>query len=287
MITKAYVHDNYRIITADHTPSQTAQRLPFCLFGCGHFLCNDDYYTKRKGLKNFLLIYTLEGKGIIKYRNLELEATKNTCFVINCEEYQYYRTAPKNSWNFYYIHFSGLCANEYFEIINENSLYMITIQNSKDFTLLFDELLQLKKQKTELVDFKLSLNISKMMTTLIEDKQSLTNTIFSKHKEDIHKTKEFIELHYASEIDILTLSQSVNISKFYFIKLFKELVGQTPYEYLIGVRINNSKRLLKETELSVGEIANKVGFCDINNYIKAFKKLTGTTPLKFKLHWVV
>jgi YesN/AraC family two-component response regulator len=164
---------------------------------------------------------------------------------------------------------------------------MITIQNSKDFTLLFEEMFNLAKQKTELVDIKLSLNISKMMTALIEDKQSFTNTIFSKHKNDIENAKEFIECHYESEIDISMLSQSVNISKFYFIKLFKELVGQTPYEYLIGVRINNSKRLLKETDLSICEIALLVGFRDINNYIKAFKKLTGTTPLKFKLHWVV
>lgn len=287
MLTKFNLNENYTLRYINHTPSLTAQRLPFCLYGCGHFHCSDDYYTKRKGLKNFLLIYTLEGKGLIKYRNIELEATKNTCFLINCEEYQYYRTAPKNSWNFYYIHFSGLCAGEYFDILNESSLYMITIQNNKDFRTLFEELFKLAEQKTELVDFKLSLNISKMITTLIEDKQSLTNSIFSKHKSDIDKAKEFIELHYENEIDILTLSQSVNISKFYFIKLFKELVGQTPYEYLIGVRINTSKRLLKETDLSVAEIANRVGFGDINNYIKAFKKLTGTTPLKFKLHWVI
>ena len=287
MLTKYHLEESYRIKHFNHTPNLMAQKLPFYLYSCGHFICDDAYYTKRKGLNNYLLIYTISGEGIIKYRDTEVSATQNTCFVINCDEYHYYKTAPNKDWDFYFIHFSGACVNEYFELINGNSLNVAVIHNYKYFEELINEIFLILSSKTEFSDIKLSLNIDKIITAMVENKQNISKELFSNHKMDIERSKAYIEMNYEKDIDVSLLAEHVNISKYYYIKLFKEFVGQTPYDYLIGIRINASKKLLKETELSISEIASSVGFNYVNNYIKAFKNLTGTTPLSFKRHWII
>jgi AraC-like DNA-binding protein len=66
--------------------------------------------------------------------------------------------------------------------------------------------------------------------------------------------------------------------------MFKRHTGLTPYEYLINFRINQSKSLLKETNETVAIISELVGFGDVNNYIRYFKKLVGSTPGSYRKH---
>ena len=79
---------------------------------------------------------------------------------------------------------------------------------------------------------------------------------------------------------------AIPLSKFHFMRLFKRYSGFSPYEYVLNYRIHDSKRLLKESDLSVKEIAYQVGFNDVNNYIREFKKLVGTTPVKYRKLWL-
>jgi len=64
------------------------------------------------------------------------------------------------------------------------------------------------------------------------------------------------------------------------------MVGTSPYEYLINFRINKSKTLLKETSLTVNEISVMVGYNEVTNFIRDFKKYLGTTPLKYRNYWI-
>jgi len=144
------------------------------------------------------------------------------------------------------------------------------------------EMFDLSLKNSELVDLKLSLRISELLTLMIEEKQSDRKTQRTLHKADIERARAFIDAQFSQALDIATIAKSVSISKYYFIKLFKELLGQTPYDYLTEVRINTSKRLLFESEMSMSEVAKEVGYQDQNNFIKLFKKRTGMTPLKFR-----
>lgn len=75
------------------------------------------------------------------------------------------------------------------------------------------------------------------------------------------------------------------MSESHFTHVFKRYTGTSPYEYLIKYRINHSKFLLKQSVIPIGDIAEAVGFKNVNNYIREFKKLVGTTPLKYRNYW--
>ncbi|WP_337399091.1 AraC family transcriptional regulator [Congzhengia sp.] len=91
----------------------------------------------------------------------------------------------------------------------------------------------------------------------------------------------FIETGYSRQISLSDIAAHVNLSKFHFIKLFKEFTDTTPVEFLKNVRLENSKPLLL-SGLSVTETALRCGFHSIGYYIRSFKEQFGVTPKEFQ-----
>lgn len=67
---------------------------------------------------------------------------------------------------------------------------------------------------------------------------------------------------YGEALTVAGLANRVHLSRFYFIRKFREQTGQSPYQYLTNLRINQSKKLLCCTEDTVESIARQVGFSD-------------------------
>ncbi len=97
----------------------------------------------------------------------------------------------------------------------------------------------------------------------------------------IEKAKQYILENYQRDISLEEVSRKVDISLYYFSKLFKDVVGENFIEYLTRVRIEAAKKLLR-SELSIKEVAIEVGYKDSNYFSRLFKRCTGVTPTEFK-----
>ena len=93
---------------------------------------------------------------------------------------------------------------------------------------------------------------------------------------------EYISEHYAEKIYIETLADIIGVSPDYFTKMFKDSIGTTPIDYINGVKVNHSLRLLTMTDTPVNEIAEKVGFSGPNYFHKIFKSYMVTSPLAYR-----
>lgn len=98
----------------------------------------------------------------------------------------------------------------------------------------------------------------------------------------IVRAKEYINSHYQKDISLDEVSREVNISPYYFSKLFKEEAGKNFIEYLTGVRMERAKELLLQTDKSMKEICSEVGYADPNYFSRSFKKNVGVTPTEYK-----
>lgn len=96
----------------------------------------------------------------------------------------------------------------------------------------------------------------------------------------IVQAKLFMDGHYADPIDLDNISDEGLFSKFHFIRLFKKTYGKTPHQYLISVRIEQAKSLLK-TGKTVSEVCYAVGFESLSSFSGLFKRMTGQTPSAF------
>ncbi|MHA4810934.1 AraC family transcriptional regulator [Flavitalea flava] len=96
----------------------------------------------------------------------------------------------------------------------------------------------------------------------------------------IVQAKLFIDSHYADNIDLGNISDEAYFSKFHFIRLFKNIYGKTPHQYLTFVRIEKAVQLLC-TDKSVSEVCHAVGFESLSSFGSLFKRLVGRTPSAF------
>lgn len=97
----------------------------------------------------------------------------------------------------------------------------------------------------------------------------------------IVQAKQFMDSQLANCINLNDIAEEASFSKYHFIRLFKNIYGQTPYQYLTAARIEKAKRLLR-TDKTVKEVCFLVGFDSTSSFTGLFKKITGTTPSAFK-----
>ena len=98
----------------------------------------------------------------------------------------------------------------------------------------------------------------------------------------ISKAKTYIRENFANELSLDEVSRYVNISPYYFSKLFKEEAGENFIEYLTRIRIAHAKELLKNPELSIKEICLMSGYSDPNYFSRLFKKQEDVTPSEYR-----
>ena len=103
-----------------------------------------------------------------------------------------------------------------------------------------------------------------------------------KHIQPAEKAGKYIELNYAKPISLEDVAEHVDLSPAYFSKIFKSEMGKGYAEYVSGLRIEKSKKLLAETKESVKSIAISVGYPDQKYYSKLFKKITGIKPSEYR-----
>lgn len=98
----------------------------------------------------------------------------------------------------------------------------------------------------------------------------------------VRQAQEYIQENFRKDLSLDALSKELDISPYYFSKLFKEETGSNFVEYLTNLRMNCAKELLKDQSLSMKEICLEVGYGDPNYFSRIFKKNFGLTPTEYR-----
>ncbi|MBD2608694.1 helix-turn-helix transcriptional regulator [Scytonema hofmannii FACHB-248] len=99
---------------------------------------------------------------------------------------------------------------------------------------------------------------------------------FSKYK--FKKVIDYINAHLEQDLSLTELAALVQISPHYFSHLFKQSMGISAHQYVIRCRVERAKNLLLQGNLSLAEVAYKVGFANQSHLNRHFKRLLGVTP---------
>lgn len=99
---------------------------------------------------------------------------------------------------------------------------------------------------------------------------------------NVARVQHYMERNYADNIKIIDLAELIGMSVSSFNRLFKKEIGMTPFEYLIELRVNKSKVMLRRKENTVTDVALRCGFSSSAHYSAVFTKLTGTTPTEYR-----
>jgi AraC-like DNA-binding protein len=91
-----------------------------------------------------------------------------------------------------------------------------------------------------------------------------------------------IEQDYAADYSLAEYAQMCGMSEYYFLRFFKTCKGMTPLAYRTAVRMRAARTLLCESDLSITEIAARVGYSDSVHFGKQFKQSCGMTPRDYR-----
>lgn len=98
----------------------------------------------------------------------------------------------------------------------------------------------------------------------------------------VSKAKHYMEENYQKDISLDDVSRLVDISPYYFSKLFKQESGENFIEYLTQIRMKHARELLSQGNYSVKEVCLMSGYSDPNYFSRLFKKYEGVTPSEFR-----
>lgn len=106
--------------------------------------------------------------------------------------------------------------------------------------------------------------------------QSLNNT-----NKIVQSAVLYIEHNYSQNLSVASLASMYSLSVGYFSKMFKQITGVTPNEYIIMTRITAAKEKLSRKNVRITDVATECGFSDSNYFAMVFKKSVGITPKKY------
>lgn len=190
------------------------------------------------------------------------------------EAFSYLKTELKNK--------ESLTGHEVIQMAKEAvNMYLFTmrqnrfmISNVNDFFEKFSLELDNYSSMDEIFSF-VSQTIIKSFRQVIDEKKQEDN-------KPIREAKQFIKKHFKEPISLEIVSDYVGFNATYFSSLFKKETDSTFSEYLTGVRMEKAKELLKETNLSVANICEEVGYNDTKHFSKGFAKYTNLKPNEYR-----
>ena len=119
----------------------------------------------------------------------------------------------------------------------------------------------------------------------IYDKDLFHNLGASKQKEHIKKINDlldYINVHYADDLNLENMASHVGFSKFHFSRLFKQYTGFTFNDYLNYRRLKAAEELLADHSISITEVALRSGFSSISSFNRLFKEAKHCTPKEYR-----
>ncbi|MET0650830.1 MAG: AraC family transcriptional regulator [Pyrinomonadaceae bacterium] len=98
----------------------------------------------------------------------------------------------------------------------------------------------------------------------------------------LRQITDWIAEHIAEDFDLAQLAAQAGSSKFHFQRLFKAALGVSPSRYQINLRMNEARRLLRETKMSVVEVSLEVGYANPGHFSQLFRRETGLSPSDYR-----
>jgi AraC family transcriptional regulator len=92
---------------------------------------------------------------------------------------------------------------------------------------------------------------------------------------------DYLNDNLAGSVALADLAAVARVSVFHFARQFRGAVGASPHQYVIRLRVERAKELMRQGRLSLAQVAAAVGFADQSHFNRHFKRLAGVTPRQF------
>ena len=250
--------------------------LPCLLTESGCFLVGPDHYTTRDGKNALLILYTLRGKGRLTYGGKTYSLPPASLVFLDCRKWHDYRADSPDGWSYRFLHFDGEGVQFYKRQL-ENKFTVLRPRDTTQIDRYFAEIDRLTGDDSLMAVARRSNMVVSILWRLLEQHTAAVASSVNL-RSDMREVREYIQSHLDEDLSLEQLLSVVHLSKYHFVRIFKESFGVTPGKYILRSRMSTARRLLVTTALPVYEIAAMVGFSDPASFYRAFREIEGVSP---------
>lgn len=261
------------------SPSQTAKRLYFYPISTGHFFAVNGYHLIRNDYDSLLITHIIRGSFTYVKDGKHSTAHSGETVILDCfKEHEYY---TRDSFESIWVHLNGSnCVNLYHEIENMAGNTVCCKSPQLVEEILFNVHNVLGGEKT-MPESRLSMELYHLMTELLLA-QNPSGSQTMRYDSLVRDIKYYVSTHLNENLSVKALAERGYMSVTNFSRVFKQQTGISPYEYVLISRLNKAKELLRQTDMSISQIAAAVGFNSDSNFIHFFSQNTGISPKSFR-----
>ncbi len=229
------------------------------------------------GRSDYLLFYIAKGKEHF-YLDKEIIANEGSFIFFRPFEKQEHIYLENKPGEFYYVHFNAPADFDLFgfeSCVVYNSKPAITICD------IFEEIIGELQQKQPAYE---RLCASKLFTlfSLLERKSKKETSAKGKYFDKISFVIQKMNKEYHIDYTLDDYAKMCNMSKFHFLRVFKDITGDSPFEYRNTIRLSHVKEQLTDTNIPIGEIAENAGYTSASYFCDAFRKKVGMSPSQYR-----
>ena len=269
-----------------YTPAMFAKDALLYLQEVGELTALKDHSSHRKDLESFLFFVVKDGAGEVEYAGETYRLAPGDCVWIDCRKPYCHRSSSDRLWTLQWVHFYGNSVDKVYEkYLERGGRNVFHTEKMSGYTHLLEAVYGVADSEDYIRDMRINEYLQRLLTLLMEETYRPVKDNGSEKQESIRNIKDYLEAHYEERISLEDLAQRFFINKFYLMKRFKQTYGVTVNSYLMQIRITRAKQLLRFTDLPIERIGEKCGIPDPNYFTRAFKKLEGLTPGKYRRMW--
>ena len=248
----------------------------------GKYICANNHYTKRLNHTDNLVIFCFDGVGQFITPSCQGMIKKGDAFFLPKGMEHQYKSSTKEPWSIYWVHINGHLFEQFMDFIGINKTNLILkVSNQESLIDEFEQLLATRNKSYQLNSFILAANIIKKMFALFTVNSSVEPEQL-RQDFNLSKVTGFMEENISQKINLQEIADSLKLSKFYFAKKFLQHTGVSPIRYFLELKIKHACKLLDESNISVKDVALKIGYDDPYYFSRLFKKIMGLSPTQYR-----
>jgi len=243
------------------------------------------FVEREAGARQAILIYCLSGLGQLQLQDKEFKVDKGSAILIPPNHPHVYFADRKDPWSIFWVHFSGTQVSDVLTVLG----------TSVDEPIVHVPDTRLVLQAFEDVYACLNYNFSDSGLLLMSSKLMNLFSIIRLHRKHRHprrqaaensvlSTIKFMREHLDMNLTLNDLAAQSGQSVPYYSRRFKERTDQSPMSYFIHLKLQKACELLVQTDLTVKEVAEELGYKDPYYFSRLFKKIQGCAPSQYREH---
>lgn len=233
--------------------------------------------SRPAGREDWLLFYV--AKGCERFTlDSEVDAEEGSFIIFRPHEAQEHVTVFDGTSEFYYVHFT---APKDFSPMELETFRVYPSKPSTRVRDAFEDIISELQTKRACYE---SLCVSRLfdILALLSRRAADMTSPLHRYSDRITYVIGQMNREYYEDHSLEDYAEICKMSKFHFLRVFKEITGISPLEYRNKIRIDHAKELLEDDSIPVGEVGSLVGYASASYFCDAFKKRTGYSPIQYR-----